>query len=313
MRAALITEIGSPLEIGERPDPEGTVLEVAATPLNPIDINVGAGRHFAGHPELPFVPGCEAVGRLPSGELVWAFGDGLGLSRDGGLAERVAVSRDAVIEVPDGADPAVAGALGIAGLAGWMPLAWRAPVREGETVLVLGATGTVGLVAVQAAKVLGAGRVVAAGRSEEGLARAREAGADATVRIDQVGDLAAAFKEAAGGDGPTLVSDPLWGPPFAAVLQAVAPGARIVNLGQSAGAESTLASAAIRGKNLDIYGFTIYGVPRDVLADHYRQLVAHAVAGRITLEIERVPLDDAPAAWERQASGAADTKLVVEP
>jgi NADPH2:quinone reductase len=312
VRAAVITEIGGLPAVVERPDPDGLVLELEATPLNPIDINVGAGRFFGGHPPLPFVPGAEGVGRLPTGERVWAFSDGLGLARDGALAERVSVKREAVVDVPEGVDPALAGALGIAGLAGWMPLSWRAPLQAGETVLVLGATGTVGLVAVQSAKVLGAGRVVAAGRDREGLARAAELGADATVCLDETDDLGAALKEACGGEGPDVVVDPLWGAPFGSVLEAAAPRARIVNVGQSAGPEATLTSNAVRGKSLDILGFIVYAVPRDVLADHYRRLVEHAAAGRITLELERVTLDAVAEAWERQASGSADRKLVVE-
>jgi NADPH:quinone reductase len=312
VRAATIREIGQLPEVGERDDPDGLVVELEAAPLNPLDINVGAGRFYGGHPPLPFVPGTEGVGRLPTGERVWAFSDGLGLARDGTLAERVTVSRDAVVEVPDGIDSALAAALGIAGLAGWMPLAWRAPVRPGETVLVLGATGTVGLVAVQAAKLLGAGRVVAAGRKPARLARAGKLGADATVNLEEVDDLAAAFKEASGGDGPELVFDALWGAPFRAALDAAAPRARLVNLGQSAGPEATLTSAAVRGKDIDILGWTIYRVARDVLADHYRQLVGHAASGRIALELERVPLDGVADAWQRQASGEADRKLVIE-
>ena len=106
------------------------------------------------------------------------------------MAERGVARDDGIVPVPDDVDPALAASLGIAGLAGWLPLEWRAPVRDGETVLVLGATGTLGLVAVQAAKILGAGRVVAAGRRPEGLERARRAGADATVQLNGAENLA---------------------------------------------------------------------------------------------------------------------------
>jgi NADPH2:quinone reductase len=316
MRAALLTELGRPPEPSEVDEPtpgEGEVLvEVLATPLNPVDIAVGSGRFYGGHPELPFVPGNECVGRVKgTGELVWVYGCGLGVRRDGGLAELVAAPREALYPVPDGAEPALAGAMGIAGLAGWLPVAWRAPVREGETVLVLGATGTVGLVAVQGAQLLGADRVVAAGRSDTGLARAREAGADATVRLDE-DDLAAAFREACGGEGATLVVDPLWGPPLRAALEACATGARVVHLGQSAGPEATLPSAAVRGKQLDLLGFRIEAAGHEVIEREYRRLVEHAVAGDLRVDIEEVPLAQAADAWRRQAEGAG-VKLVVVP
>ncbi|MEO5575771.1 MAG: zinc-binding alcohol dehydrogenase family protein [Gaiellaceae bacterium] len=294
MRAALITELGRPPQLGEAPEPAGKSLDVLAAALNPIDRAVAAGQFYGGHPALPYVPGCECVGRESGGRVVWTFGGGLGLARNGAMAERAELGA-VVAEVPEGADPALAAALGIAGLAGWMPLAWRAPVREGDRVLVLGATGTVGQVAVQAAKLLGAAHVVAAGRDREGLERALELGADDAVPLD--GD----FGE------PTYVLDPLCGEPLERAVAAAAPGARIVQLGQAAGPSATLPSAAIRGKQLELYGFSDFAVPPDVLAEHYRRLIGHAVAGEIQLDVERVGLDEIGEGWSRPG------KLVVCP
>ena len=294
MKAALVTELGRPPEAGEASEPAGETLEVLAAPLNPLDRAVAAGTFYGGHPPLPFVPGCECVGREAGGRIVWTFGGGLGLGRDGTMAER-AVPGAFVVEVPDGADPALAAALGIAGLAGWLPVAWRAPIREDDRVLVLGATGAVGQVAVQAAKLLGAAHVVAAGRDPKGLDRALELGADEAVQLD--GD----FGE------PTYVFDPLCGEPLERAVAAAAPGARIIQLGQSAGPAATLPSSAIRGKQLDLHGFSDFAVPADVFAEHYPRLVGHAIAGEIRLDVERVGLDEIGAAW----SGSG--KLVVCP
>jgi NADPH2:quinone reductase len=313
MKAAVVRELGTLPEVAESDEVEGDdVLEVVAAPLNPIDVAVSNGRFFGGHPSLPYVPGCEAVGRTRDGKLVWVFSGGLGVARNGTMAERFSLGTATAIDLPDGADPALAGALGIAGLAGWLPLSWRAPLEGGETVLVLGATGTVGIVAVQAAKLLGAGRVVAAGRSAAGLERASAAGADATVSLDEADDLAAAFRDACGGDGPTYVFDPLWGEPLAAAVDAAARNARIVNLGQSAGPHATLASGAIRGKQLSLFGHTNFAVPQPELAEQYQRLVSHAIAGKIRLDVERVPLDEVAGAWQQQAAGAG-RKLVVVP
>ncbi len=175
MRAAVIREVGSPPEVGDAEEPSGETIEVLAAPINPIDLAVSRGILATGHPPLPYVPGCEAVGRGGDGRLVWLFGGSLGRTSNGAMAERAAIGDSHVYDVPDGADPALAAGLGIAGLAGWLPLAWRAPLEGGENVLVLGATGSVGLVAVQVAKLLGAARVVAAGRSAAGLERAAQA------------------------------------------------------------------------------------------------------------------------------------------
>src|SRR5437762_6332281 len=222
MPAAVNHRPGRTPELADWSEPSGdTIYEVSAVALNPIDVNIGAGRYFAGHPEFPYVPGCEGVGRAPDGTRVYLFGDGHGLSRDGLLAERTLAAADLGIPLPAAVSDEIAASCGIAGLAGWMPVAWRAPVRSDDRVLVLGATGTVGLVAVQAAKVLGAERVIAVGRNPERLKRAAELGADASVNLEQA-DLSTAFKEAAGGDGPTYIIDTLWGAPAVAAIQAAA-------------------------------------------------------------------------------------------
>jgi NADPH2:quinone reductase len=296
MRAALIEQLGSPPRLADVPEPDGDVLvEVECVPLNPIDVAIGAGTFYGGTPPLPYVPGAEAVARRrDTGERVWVHG-----RRTGGLAEVVAAPAESLAPVPEGADPALAGACGIAGMAGWLPVVWRAPVRPDDRVLVLGATGTVGLVALQAAKLRGA-HVVAAGRDPDGLERALRAGADEAVRLDELG-----------GFEPTYVVDPLWGPPLEAAVAAAARGARIVNIGQSAGPEATLTSAAIRGKVLEVYGFSNYAVPRDVLHREYAALVEHVVHGRVQIPLERVPFAQVADAWRRQADGSAQAKLVV--
>jgi NADPH2:quinone reductase len=309
MRAAVVSEVGRPPEAGEVDDAaasgDDALVEILAAPLNPIDLAVAAGRNPAGHPPLPFVPGCEGVGTL-DGRLVWVYRGGVGIARNGCMAERVAAPPEAIVPVPEGADPAVAGAMGIAGMAGWATLSWRVPPRSDDVVLVLGATGTVGTVAVQAARLLGAGKVVAAGRDREALDRI-----DADARVVLEGDLVEAFREACDG-GPTLVFDPLWGEPAAAAAEAAKPGARIVQLGQSAGPTAPITSAAIRFKGLEIYGFSNFTLPKDVLDREYARLVDHATQGEITVEIDRVPLDQVASAWERQAA-SPHAKLVLVP
>jgi NADPH:quinone reductase len=309
MRAAVMSELGRPPAPGDFPDPtpgDGEVLvEIQAAPLNPIDLAVAAGRNPAGHPPLPFVPGCEGVGTV-DGRLVWVYRGGIGIASNGCMAERVAAPEEAITPVPEGAAPALAGAMGIAGMAGWVPLSWRVPVREDDVVLVLGATGTVGTVAVQAARLLGARKVVAAGRDREALERLE---ADAKVSLE--GDLVEAFREACDG-GPTLVFDPLWGEPAAAAAEAAKPGARIAQLGQSAGATAPITSAAIRFKGLEIYGFSNFTLPKDVLDREYARLVEHAVNGDIQVEIEGLPLDQVGNAWQHQAD-SPHRKLVLIP
>ena len=260
-----------------------------AASLNPADIAIASGSFPFGSPPLPYVPGIEGVGtvvqseRFAPGTRVWTSGRGLGVAADGTFAERYLAAEEVLVEVPAEVADVDAAALGVVGLAAWMPLSWLAPVKPGESVLVLGATGNVGSVAVQAAKVLGAGRIVAVGRDADRLQRALELGADAVVEIaDDLGERLAA---SVADDPPTLVFDALWGAPLEAAAAVTAPGGRIVHLGQSAGPTATLASGLIRGRQLQIQGYSNFAVPQEAIAAGYRDLLGHAAAGRIAARV----------------------------
>jgi NADPH2:quinone reductase len=319
MRAALIEELGASPVLVEAEEPRRSpgqaLVAPSAVPLNPVDIATATGRFYGGSPPTPYIPGSEGVGRvveadsLAVGERFYFVGDGLGRSRDGTLAERAVVAEEAAFPLPDDVTDELAGGCGTAGLAGWLPVVWRAKTTPDDRVLVLGATGTVGLAAVQAAKIVGAARVVAAGRRPEGLEVAAERGADATVQLDTP-DLPHALREAAGGGGPTVIIDPLWGQPLVAALEAAAQGARIVQLGQSAGAIAEIPSALIRGKQLELLGYSNLEVDPDVRRSAYAELIGHAAAGRVRFPIETYPLERVAEAWERQAAGPG-AKIVV--
>lgn len=293
MRCALVTEIGAPPGPAtmDRPSTEGVRVRVESVALNPLDLSVACGLFYGGHPPLPYVPGCEAVGTLDDGTRVYLFGDGRGVAKDGFLAEHVVVPDDLPVPVPDGLDSAVAAAAGIAGIAGWVPVAWKAKVTPDDRVLVLGATGTVGRIAVQAARALGADVVGAS----------RTAG-DGVVALEEIG-------EAFGDAGFTVCVDPLWGEPLARALAAAAPHARIVHVGQSAGAEAHLRSADVRGKELVILGHSNFAMTADERRRAYLELLEHVRAGRIVVDVERFPLTAVAAAWDHQATAG---KAVVE-
>ncbi len=313
VHAAVLHAYGTP-RYDEAEEPvagEGqVVVEVAAAGVNPVDLNKAAGTFYAGKPPLPSIAGQEGVGTV--------VGDGRRVYFDrpilpsGSMAQRALVAADALMELPDGLDDGVAVALGVSGLAAWLPLTWRAQLQSGETVLVLGATGTLGQIAVQAAKLLGAGRVVAAGRDADGLQRAAKLGADVTVPLTgEIAKLTDALRDAAEGDVDVVI-DPLWGAPAAAAIGTLGVGGRLIQIGQSAGEEATLRSAFIRGKLADIRGHTNFLVPADVRREAYAAMTAHAVAGRLTVDVERVPLHDVADAWARQRAGVP-RKLVLIP
>jgi NADPH:quinone reductase-like Zn-dependent oxidoreductase len=229
--------------------------------------------------------------------------------RFGAAAERSLVDQSAVVELPLGLDAAVGAALGNAGLAAWLSLTWRAKLVPGETVLVLGATGTVGSIAVQLARLLGAGRVIAAGRDPERLRRAGELGADQCVRLG-VADAGERLV-AAVGRGADLILDLVWGAPAMLAASAAASGARLVQVGSGAGARAVVPAELVRGKALAILGYASSHVPRQERLGAYRHLAGLAAAGRISVELERVPLDDVALAWQRQRTGAPRKQVLI--
>jgi NADPH2:quinone reductase len=306
MRAALVEQIGEPPVVGEtsepQPGPGQALVQVTAAALNPVDISISKGLFYGGTPDVPYVMGREGVGRVVQGEKlepgtqIW-FQPPSG----GTFAEFALADEEQAIVLPEGTDHSLAAALGIAGLTGWLAVEWRAHLHGGERVLVLGATGVVGLVAVQAARILGASRIVAAGRDAEALEKAREAGAHEVLTLDS--DFGGPYD---------VVIDPLWGPPAEAAVKAAGFSARYVQLGQSAGAEATLRSGDIRGKSLAILGFTVGHVPQDKQKAAYRRLIELASSGELTIERETLPLDWAGEAWKRQQD-SPHRKLVLVP
>jgi NADPH:quinone reductase-like Zn-dependent oxidoreductase len=316
MRAAVLHEYGVPrTDDFQEPDigsaasggSEGAIVEVLAAGLNPVDVAICAGRFYAGKPPLPSVAGREGVGTLDGARVYFDAP----LAPFGSMAQRALIDPSSTYPVPDGVQDGVAVALGISGLAAWLALTWRAKLEPGEHVLVLAASGVLGQIAVQAAKLLGAARVVAAARSQEGLDRCLDLGADAAVRLDGSEDLPAALSDAAEGR-IDVVLDPLFGEPLVAAVHAASFGARLVQIGAGAAAEVTLPSAPIRGKMLVLMGHTNFAAPPDIKREAYRQLADGAARGAIRVETDPLALEQVGEAWERLAAGS-HRKIVLVP
>jgi NADPH:quinone reductase-like Zn-dependent oxidoreductase len=307
MNAAVLHEHGAPPEYGEFDEPVAAdghvIVEVDAAGVNHLDLVKASGTFYAGPPPLPSVVGSDGVGRLPDGRRV--FFDSV-LAPYGSMAERVIVPRNAVFEIADGVDSTVAAALGNTGLAAWLALEWRARLEPGETVLVLGATGAVGTAAVQIARALGAGRLIAADLPSERLARL---GADAVVEIEDDKNLMAAFTHAA-PDGVDVIIDPLWGPPALAAMGAARMGARHVQIGQIASPTVTLPAPLVRSVALNLMGFAVFHAPLEVRRAAYLRLTELAARGGLTVHLEVLPLTEIGTAWHRQRQGSG-TKLVM--
>jgi NADPH:quinone reductase-like Zn-dependent oxidoreductase len=250
---------------------------------------------------------------------------------DGSFAERAAVPNDALMPLdtatPDGgvvagraggvadADVAVGGvtdaavaAIGLSGVAGWMALTWRARMEPGERVLVLGGGGAVGQVAIGAARVLGAARVVAVVRSDASRERALAAGADEVVALStDVDELTARL----GDPSYDVVIDPVFGPAATAAARVLAVGGRLVNLGGASGDEAVFSSAVLRSRTASVLGYTNNALTADQRRDALTAVLRHAATGAITVAHETVTLADVATAWQRQATGNTTGRLVL--
>jgi NADPH:quinone reductase-like Zn-dependent oxidoreductase len=299
MRAAVLYEIGGlpvPSEFADPPPLEGfETAEVLIAGLNPVDLYIAAGTY--GTVEVPCVVGREGIARLADGRRVYFDATA---PRFGSMAELAPIDPADSFTVPDGLDAGLAVACGIAGLAAWLSLEWRARLQPGESVLVLGASGVVGQIGVQAAKLLDAGRVIAAARSRDVLERLLDRGADQIVVLGGADDRQA-LRDAAGRHGYDVILDPVYGAPLEAAMPACAEGARVVSVGSSAGDRATF-------RFRDLYSRAHYGhdnrqAPYEVRREAYERLTAHVGAGEIVVDVERIPLEQVADAWRRQAAG----------
>jgi NADPH:quinone reductase-like Zn-dependent oxidoreductase len=255
----------------------------------------------------------ERSGALAEGVRVF-FATPAGMAPgDGSLAERCLVADTDVVAIEQDVPDAALAALGMSGVAAWMCLTARARLRPGERVLVLGGGGAVGQAAVGAAKLLGAGRVVAVARSGEAQDRARRAGADQVLPLTgDAGELSAAFREACGGDVDVVV-DPVFGTAATAASRVLATGGRLVNLGASSGDVAEFSSAGLRSRAAEILGYTNALLTAEERRAALGAVVEHAAAGRLAVAHEVLPLAEAATAWRRQASGDAGVRLVLTP
>src|SRR4051794_26281843 len=322
MRAAVLHEPGQDPEYLEHPDPvadAGTVVRMTAAAIVPLDQLIASGTSYWGRPPVPYVPGDQGVGVVErsavraEGTRVFVETRAGRLPRDGSLAERCAVPDDDVVPIPEGVPDPLAAALGMSGVAAWMALTERARTQPGERVVVLGAGGTVGQLAVGLARLLGAERIVGVCRSDAASERATTAGADEVVLLSDDVDALSARLQAAAGGAADVVVDTVFGVAATAASRVLAPFGRLVNIGGLSGDTAEFSSAVLRSRTASVLGYT-----NALLTAGQRQaaldaVFTYAAAGRLTVGHEVLPLAEAADAWRRQATGDAGVRLVLVP
>lgn len=313
MKAAVINQLGSPPSFEDFRDPEAgegeIVINVEATALSPIVRALASGRHYAGGGTAGFVPGVDGVGTDADGRRVYFL---FPKAPFGSMAEQSLVARAMTVPVPEALASDRAAAIVTGALASWIAFSRRSKLQTGETVLVLGATGSSGSMAIQTARHFGANKIIAVGRN---AARLDRLDADVKIPLDDAADtlLRAQFDQ-----GIDVVLDFVWGNPATRVLEAATrgrgarsgePRIRYVQLGTMAGDEIAIRGDMLRSSGLELMGSGIGSVAVSDLTAGAGELLAAAPAAGFDTDFESVPLRTVHDVWQ----GDPDVRYVFMP
>jgi NADPH:quinone reductase-like Zn-dependent oxidoreductase len=298
-RAPIYADFADPLPL------DGEVLvNVTAAALSQLVRGQAAGRHYSSGTTLPLVPGVDGVGRLADGTRVYfAFPR----SPFGAMAERTVVKRSNTVPLPADLDDSTAAGAANPGMSSWAALTERAKFQPGETILINGATGAAGKLAIQIAKHLGAKKVIATGRNQQSVAKLPSLGADQVIPLDQPKEkLVEAFRRHIHGSGVSIILDYLWGSSAESLFAAVAghgssegePRIRYVQIGSISGQTINLPAGVLRSSGLELMGSGLGSVSNDGLIRSIDALMHAIVPAKLAIDVDPVPLRDVEKAWE---------------
>jgi len=305
MKAAIVVEAGKPPIYGDFKEPvpaNGEVqVTVSAAALSNVVKSRASGTHYSSSDQLPFVVGIDGVGRLDDGRRVYFA---LPEAPFGSMSEKTVIRPSQCVSVPDDLDDVTAAAIANPGMSAWAAFKQRAYLTAGETVLVNGATGTAGRLAVQIAKHMGANKVVATGRNVEALKALSVLGADVTIPLGDCGDaFEDSLKEQFSSDGIDVVLDYLWGQSAERIIIAGAKAGkdavpiRFIHIGAVSAPNITLPSAALRSSAITLMGSGVGSIPMDSLVKSISELMQAAVSGGFEIATKTFPLSEVERAW----------------
>jgi NADPH:quinone reductase-like Zn-dependent oxidoreductase len=304
MNAAVVTSFDQPPQYQQFEVPQPTageqLVDVLAVGLHPRVRSGAAGAHYTSTARLPMIPGIDGVGRRPDGTRIYFVADDHVM---GTMADKALVNQRRSIVLPSGVDASMVAATMNPAMSSWVALRRRVPLEPGQAVLVLGATGNAGAMAIQVATLLGAGRVVAAGRNLERLNALTAVGAAEVVQLTDDADATSAALAEAAAD-VDVVLDYLWGEPaqeaMMALLTARSDRSRQLNwiqIGAVAGPTIELPSIALRSANLRLQGNGQGAVSTEAYLAELPSLVDQINTGTIALKASPKPLADVETIW----------------
>jgi NADPH:quinone reductase-like Zn-dependent oxidoreductase len=318
MNAAVVMSFNEPphYQQFEVPQPQSNdemLVDVLAIGVHPRTRTGAAGTHYTSSGTLPMIPGIDAVAQRPDGKRIYFVADDDVI---GTMADKAVVDKRRAIELPDDVDVAKVAAAMNPAMSSWVALRRRVPIQSGQSVLVLGATGNAGTMAVQVAKRLGAGRVIGAGRDRDRLNALTSVGADDTVQLTGDEDATGRALSAAAAE-VDIVIDYLWGKPaqqaMMALLTARSDRSRAINwiqIGSMADLTIELPSVALRSANLRVQGNGQGAVSTQVYLGELPSLVDEIDHGTITITPNTVPLADVEKIWAQPDLPGERTVLV---
>jgi NADPH:quinone reductase-like Zn-dependent oxidoreductase len=308
MHAAVLSSFDAPPVYRDHPEPvangaDEMVVEVLAAGLHHLTRAKATGSHYSGTGALPLVPGADGVVRDPSGQLRYAVLDD---TKAGTFADRTVIDARRSVVLPEGTVPVLVAAAMNPGMSSWVALRRRVAFTAGQRVLIIGATGNAGRMAVQVAKLFGAGHVIAAGRDAARLATLPALGADQICTLDRIDESV----------DVDVVLDYVWGEPAAAAMIPLL-AARAdrtapltwIQIGSMGGPTAPVPSVALRSARLQILGSGIGSVPAGDFIAELPELVAAVARGSIDVRAQAVPLADVARAW----TAGTDDRIVLVP
>lgn len=319
MKAAILKKLGTVPQYGDLPEPvpqddRQVLVKVKAAALKQLDKLKASGTHYTSYPSFPVSVGVDGIAVLDDGRLIYANGI------TGMIAEKALVVRDKWIVLPENIEPEIAAAIPNAVMGSDMALLYRAQIKKGDTVLINGATGVTGKIAVQMAKYRGASKIIATGRNLQSLESLKELGADVIVSLNQ--DDTAFLKELDKIQHHTpidIILDYLWGTAIERLLlflsnTVVQRPVKIVSVGEMAGAEITFTSGLLRSKPIEIVGSGIGSISAEETEEYMKNILPSvfklAAEGKIKIETVGVNLEDIEDAWQRNYPSG--TRVVIK-